>query len=154
VVYAKGNVEWDSRYISWTIEDITGEKPAPEVTAEPAAPAAPSEIKPGPFEGSIDNDFFVELMAANPDSIQLIDVRTQQEYDAGHIPSATRMDVNMLEANIDSFTDEKPIVFICATGARSGEAYYLFLDKRPDLKNVYYVDANVSYTPDGNFKIE
>ncbi len=146
-------MEWESRYITWTIEDITDVEPAAEVAEAPAAPAAPSDIKQGPFEGSIDNDFFVELMATNPNSIQLIDVRSQQEFGTGHIPSSINMTVNQLEANIDTFTDEKPIVFICSTGARSGEAYYLFLDKRPDLKNVYYVDANVSYTPDGSFTI-
>ncbi len=146
-------MEWDSRYISWSIEDITDEETAVEAAEAPAAPAPPSDIKQGPFEGSIDNDFFVELMATSPNSIQLIDVRSQREFGTGHIPSAVNMTVDQLEANIDSFTDEKPIVFICSTGARSGEAYYLFLDRRPDLKNVYYVDANVSYTPEGSFTI-
>ncbi|WP_028574666.1 rhodanese-like domain-containing protein [Desulfonatronovibrio hydrogenovorans] len=155
VVYASGNVEWDSRYISWTIEDITPSEPAPEVVREaPPAPAPVSDIKEGPFEGSIDNDFFVELMATNPESIQLIDVRSQQEFGSGHILSSINMTVDQLQENIDSFTDEKPIVFICSTGARSGEAYYLFLDRRPDLQNVYYVDADVSFTPDGSFTIE
>ncbi len=147
-------MEWEEKYTAWTIEDIKDEKPAAEVTEAPAAPAAPSDIKQGPFEGSIDNDFFVELMATNPGSIQLIDVRSQQEFGTGHIPSALNMTVDQLDANIDSFTDEKPIVFICSTGARSGEAYYLFMDKRPDLQNVYYIDANVSYSPDGSFSIE
>lgn len=64
------------------------------------------------------------------------------------------MTVDDLEANIESFTDEKPIVFICSTGARSGEAYYMFQDMRPDLQEVYYVDANVSYTPEGDFTLE
>lgn len=146
-------MEWEEKYITWTIEDITDVKPEPQVAAEPAAPAAPSEIKQGPFEGSVDNDFFVQLMATNPDSIQLIDVRSQQEFGAGHIPSSVNMTVDQLQANIDTFTDEKPIIFICSTGARSGEAYYLFLDRRPDLKNVYYIDANVSYSPDGSFTI-
>ncbi|WP_291323823.1 rhodanese-like domain-containing protein [Desulfonatronospira sp.] len=93
-------------------------------------------------------------MAANPQSIQLIDVRSPAEYAAGHSPSAENMTVDQLEEDIDSFTDEKPIVFICSTGARSGEAYYLFLDKRSDLKGVYYVDATVTYSPDGSFTIE
>jgi len=154
VVYARGNVEWDSRYISWTIDDITDKETAPDIAEEPASPAPPAEIKQGQYEGSIDNEFFVELMQKNPESIKLIDVRTQQEYEAGHIPSAVRMDIDMLEANIDSFTDEKPIVFICATGARAGEGYYLFQDKRPDLNNVYYVDADVSFTPEGSFTIK
>ncbi|WP_045211462.1 rhodanese-like domain-containing protein [Desulfonatronovibrio magnus] len=146
-------MEWDSRYISWTLEDIT-ETPAVEKADEPVAAAPVSEIKQGPFEGSVDTDFFIELMTTNPHSIQLIDVRSQQEFGAGHIPSSINMTVDQLEANINTFTDEKPIIFICSTGARSGEAFYMFMDMRPDLTSVYYIDAEVSYAPDGSFTIE
>lgn len=152
-VYAQGDPEWVKKgYRVWTIEDIT-QAILDETKTEPSA-LPDTGIKQGRFEGSIDNDFFVQLMAANPQSIQLIDVRSPAEYAAGHIPSAENMTVDQLEGDIDSFADEKPIVFICSTGARSGEAYYLFLDKRPDLKSVYYVDATVTYFPDGSFTIE
>ncbi|RQD67059.1 MAG: rhodanese-like domain-containing protein [Desulfonatronovibrio sp. MSAO_Bac4] len=136
------------------MEDITETEPKAEKVPETAAPAPVSDIKQGPFEGSVDTDFFKELMATNPHSIQLIDVRSQQEFGAGHIPSSTNMTVDQLEANINSFTDDKPIIFICSTGARSGEAFYMFMDMRPDLENVHYIDAEVSYSPDGSFTIE
>ncbi len=93
-------------------------------------------------------------MATNPHSIQLIDVRSQQEFGAGHIPESVNMTVDQLEANINAFADEKPIIFICSTGARSGEAFYMFMEMRPDLQNVHYIDAEVSYSPDGSFTIE
>jgi len=65
------------------------------------------------------------------------------------------MTIDELEEQIAAFsTDPKPIVFICSTGARSGEAYYLFQFMRPELQDVYYLDANVSYTPDGEVVIE
>ena len=151
-VYPAGDPEWVERgYVVWTAD-------GPHMTAAaPAAPKAPAEegaLKSGPAEGTIDNDFFVQLMKDNPESIQLIDVRSPAEFNAGHIPSALNMTVNELEDQIAAFsTDDKPIVFICSTGARSGEAYYLFQFMRPDLKDVYYVDANVSYTPAGEFTI-
>lgn len=147
-------MEWDDIYISWTIDDLTDDEVKPEKTEQPATVAPVSEIKQGPYEGSVDTDFFQELVANNPQSIQLIDVRSEQEYGAGHIPSSVNMTVDQLEANIDTFTDEKPIIFICSTGARSGEAFYMFMDMRPDLNNVYYVDAEVSYSPDGSFTIK
>jgi rhodanese-related sulfurtransferase len=48
---------------------------------------------------------------------------------------------------------DKPIVFVCATGARSGEAYYMVKDNRPDIKEVYYLEAEVTYKKDGSYKI-
>ncbi|MFW5731521.1 MAG: rhodanese-like domain-containing protein [Desulfonatronovibrionaceae bacterium] len=155
VVYAQGNKDWDNRYISWTIDDITDSEsrtePQEEAGSEPA-PAA--DIKQGEYEGSIDKEFFAELAKENPGSIQLIDVRDPGEFETGHISSAVNMTIDQLEDQISSFNDDKPIVFICSTGARSGEAYFLFLDERPDLKNVYYLDATVDYASDGSFTIK
>ncbi|SDB09645.1 3-mercaptopyruvate sulfurtransferase SseA, contains two rhodanese domains [Desulfonatronum thiosulfatophilum] len=152
-VYPAGDPEWVERgYIVWTAD---GARQAQDPAPTPAKAAAPAgALKPGSAEGTVDNDFFVQLMRDNPASIQLIDVRSPAEFSAGHIPGARNMTVDMLEDNIKSFsTAEKPIVFICSTGARSGEAFYLFMEMRPDLQEVYYVDANVSYTPTGEFAI-
>jgi len=63
------------------------------------------------------------------------------------------MTVDVLEEKLDAFTAEKPLVFICSTGARSGEAFYMFMAMRPELKEVYYVDATVEYGSDGAFSI-
>ena len=43
------------------------------------------------------------------------------------------------KARSSSLPSDKPIVFVCSTGARSGEAYYMVQDIRPELKEVYYV---------------
>ncbi len=151
-VYSAGDPEWVERgYLVWTADGPHMTAAAP---AAPKAPAVEGALKSGPAEGTIDNDFFVQLMKDNSESIQLIDVRSPAEFAAGHIPSALNMTVNELEDQIAVFsTDDKPIVFICSTGARSGEAFYMFQALRPDLKDVYYVDANVSYTPAGEFTI-
>ena len=50
--------------------------------------------------------------------------------------------------------DAKPIVFVCNTGAKSGEAYYMLQDLRKDLKKVYYLDAESKYNKDGSVKIK
>jgi hypothetical protein len=44
-------------------------------------------------------------------------------------------------------------VFVCNTGARSGEAYYMVQDIRPQLKKVYYLEAETIYNKDGSVKI-
>lgn len=67
------------------------------------------------------------------DTYQLIDVRTAEEREAHNI-GGTHIPLSELENNIDKITTEKPIVFYCATGKRSGEAVKLLQRKRADIK--------------------
>ena len=59
----------------------------------------------------------------------------------------------MLEKTINHLIDDKTIVFVCNSGAQSGEAYYIVQNLRPDLKKVYYLDAECKYNKDGTYKI-
>jgi rhodanese-related sulfurtransferase len=61
--------------------------------------------------------------------------------------------VEEVQENIDEFEGDKPIVFVCSTGARSGECFYMMLDKREELKEVYYIEATIEYEEDGGYKI-
>lgn len=111
------------------------------------------EVKSGGEEGSIDIAQFEKIIAEKPDSITLIDVRDADEYAKGHIPSAINIPVDKLEKDIKKLSADKPIVFVCSTGARSGESYYMVMDMRPDIKDVYYIEAEVDFFKDGSFKI-
>jgi rhodanese-related sulfurtransferase len=102
---------------------------------------------------TIDIEIFKKLISQNPDSVQLIDVRDKDEYEAGHFKTAVNIPTDDLEKNIKTLSDEKPIVFVCNTGAKSGEAYYMLQDLRPDLKKVQYLDAECTYNKDGTYKI-
>lgn len=53
---------------------------------------------------------------------------------------------------IGAMPENMPIVPICSTGARSGEAYDTTMLLRTDL-NAYFLDAKVSYGGDGTFSI-
>lgn len=64
------------------------------------------------------------------------------------------MPVDEVEKKVQSLPTDKPIVFVCATGARSGEAYYMVQDMRPELKKVYYLDAECTYEKDGSYTIK
>ncbi len=48
---------------------------------------------------------------------------------------------------------DKPVVFVCATGSRSGEAYYMTRDLRKDVKDVYYLEATTKWAKDGSCDI-
>ncbi|WP_457552560.1 rhodanese-like domain-containing protein [Desulfobacula sp.] len=116
--------------------------------------SAQSVVAPSGQDGTIDITVFEKILARNPDSIQLIDVRDKDEYDAGHFKPAVNIPTDDLEKTIKTLSDEKSIVFVCNTGAKSGEAYYMLEDLRPDLKKVYYLDAETEYKKDGTFKIK
>ena len=80
-------------------------------------------------------------------------MRDPDEFANGTIKGAKNIPVDKLEAEIPSLPSDKPIVFVCGTGARSGESYYMVQDVRPDLKNVYYIDAEMKVEKDGTFTL-
>ena len=74
-----------------------------------------------PFE-RVDVDRAKELIESG--DIVLIDVREQEEWDAGYIDGATRISVNDIISMqaVDDLPKEQPIVFYCAGGVRSALA--------------------------------
>jgi rhodanese-related sulfurtransferase len=83
----------------------------------------------------------------------LVDVRDPDEYAAGSFKTAVNISTDELENKIATLPSDKPIVFVCNTGSRSGEAYYMVQDIRPELKKVYYLEAETTYNKDGSVKI-
>lgn len=118
------------------------------------AKAAPAQIKAGGEEGSIDIVQFKEIIANRPDSVLLIDVRDADEFKKGSFKTAINIPVDTLEGNIKSLPANKPIVFVCGTGARSGESYYMVQDLRPELKNVFYLEAVLLFNNDGTYTLK
>jgi queuine tRNA-ribosyltransferase len=54
----------------------------------------------------------------------LIDVRTDDEFNSGHVPGAQHISLNDLPDNLDSLGSlrDQSFYLICASGARSGRA--------------------------------
>jgi rhodanese-related sulfurtransferase len=138
--YTKVNV-FDAGYPAWIA--YAGKDSTVKTTA----------IKSGGDEGSIDNKLFTKLVKEDPSSLYIIDVRDPAEFATGSFQSAVNIPVDQLEAKIPSLPSTKPIVFVCGTGARSGEAFYMVQDVRPELKEVYYVEAEIAFNKDGSFKL-
>ncbi len=112
------------------------------------------KVQAGTSEGTIDLAKFQDIVVNNPDSILLVDVRDPDEFAAGSFKTAVNIPVDALEARIKGFPTDKPIVYFCATGARSGEAFYMTQDVRESLKNVFYVEAEIEFKGDGKFEIK
>ena len=51
---------------------------------------------------------------------QLIDVRENDEWDAGHYKIATHIPMGSIVENIDKLMADKKYIFVCRSGARSG----------------------------------
>lgn len=66
----------------------------------------------------------METLLAKDKSIQLIDVRTPEEYSAGHIEGARLMDYYEpnFAAHLANLDKTKPVAVYCAVGGRSGSA--------------------------------
>lgn len=128
--------------------------PAWEKIAGASGPQKVSvEIQSGKEEGSIDTTYFEKLLNENPQSILVIDVRKPAEFEAGHFKTAVNIPVNELQKKAAALPADKPIVFVCNTGAQSGESFFIMKDVRPELKKVYYLDAVSIYNKDGSYKI-
>ncbi|MFO7628412.1 MAG: rhodanese-like domain-containing protein, partial [Prochlorococcaceae cyanobacterium] len=55
--------------------------------------------------------------------IAIIDVREAWEYDQGHIPGATLIPLDRLMGRLDEVPTDLPVVLVCRSANRSGQAY-------------------------------
>ena len=58
--------------------------------------------------------------------IQLIDIREDYEHEAGRIAGARHVAVELLAAQAETIERDRPVVFYCRVGARSGMAAHAF----------------------------
>jgi len=58
--------------------------------------------------------------------LQLIDVREPYEHEAGRIAGARHVELERLASKADTIDRERPVVFYCRLGARSGMAANAF----------------------------
>jgi phage shock protein E len=77
---------------------------------------------PAPKGGPVPLEQAEKLMA---DDIQVLDVRTQEEWDAGHLEGAKKVTVteeNFLEKAKATLDPKKPVLVYCRSGSRSEKA--------------------------------
>jgi len=122
--------------------------------AEPfEASAGGAKIQAGEDGDTITVASFNDIMKNAPDSIYLYDVRDAGEFTKGSMPGAVSLPVEDLEGKIETLPTDKPIVFVCSTGARSGEAYDIVKLLKEDMK-VFFLDAEVTYHGGGKYALQ
>jgi rhodanese-related sulfurtransferase len=90
----------------------------PDITAD----TTPLEAQT-PIIADITTQEAAALIEDNPGLI-IIDVRTQAEFDSGHIENAINLDYNSdsFQQELDSLDKDKTYLVYCAVGARSASA--------------------------------
>ena len=103
---------------------------------------------PKPRPGEISIAEFTTLAKATPADVLILDVRNQDEANAGMIKGAKLIPDEDLLARIGEVPKDKRIVTHCATGVRAEMAYHKLKDKG---YKVNFVKADIAIKKDGSF---
>ncbi len=108
----------------------------------------------GEDEGTVDGDWFKANLGKMP-TVQIIDVRSPEEFKDGYLPGAINIEAEKLKAKefYAKLPKGKTIVFNCSAGARSMEAWMKLNDAKIDVSKIFYFDANLDCAK-GKCKIE
>lgn len=76
------------------------------------------------------------LLDADDDSFFVLDVRTQAEFDAGHLPGATHIPVEQLRERLDEVPRERKVAAYCKVGQRGYLATRILMQNGFDAANL------------------
>ncbi len=82
----------------------------------------------------------------------ILDVRTDAEFAAGHVPGALHIPVDALEARLEEIP-EKSILILCRTGRRAEAAWNVLHKARPQ-QSIWFLKAKPGYGSDGSWTFE
>ena len=144
LTYPPGYPEWEKLH--------GAPAPAAAATGGAAAATAGAALVPGKEKGSVTVASFEQVWKANPGSIMLVDVRDPKEVAAGTIKGSVNIPMNELEKKVATLPTDKPVVFVCGTGARSGEAYDT-VKLLGGKVQASFLDADVKFNADGSYSM-
>ncbi|HZH60873.1 MAG TPA: rhodanese-like domain-containing protein [Metabacillus sp.] len=78
----------------------------------------------------------VQCKLENGEDIELIDVREDEEVEAGMIPQARHIRMNDIPEQLDVLDKNKETIFICRSGGRSANVCAYLQDKGYDVVNM------------------
>lgn len=100
----------------------------------------------------LDAKAFNKMLEDN-DEIQLIDVRTPEEFQSGHIVNANNINIydSNFENEISKLDKEKPVLVYCRSGGRSSTASNRLKDL--GYKFVYDLEGGITSWNDNNYEV-
>jgi rhodanese-related sulfurtransferase len=114
------------------------------------APAMKVAYVPKPRPGSLPAEEFRKIAANTPADTLILDVRNQDEGNAGMIKGAMLVPDEEILARIGEIPKDKRIVTHCSTGIRAEMAYHKLKEKG---YKVAFLNADLDIARDGKFKI-
>ena len=72
----------------------------------------------------------------------LIDVRTQSEYDAHHVPGSKHIPIDDLSAKLETLSQQDRLIFICQAGGRAYSAAELM--RSIGAQDIFVVEGGMS----------
>jgi rhodanese-related sulfurtransferase len=86
-----------------------------------------NDAMPHPFHAEdVDVDPEQARALIEAGEVQLVDVREPHEWDAGRIAGARHIELERLASEAESLDRDRPVLFYCRLGARSGMAANAF----------------------------
>ena len=88
------------------------------------------------------------------ENLTLIDVREPYEWEAGHVPGSTHVEMETLGQRLDEIPEDRPVAFLCLGGGRSGIVATTLKARGYDAYNVEggfreWFEAGLPTEPDG-----
>ena len=82
----------------------------------------------------------------------LLDVRTQGEYNEGHINGSTLIPVELIESKLDEIPKDEKILVYCRSGRRSAQASQILVDN--GFKQVYNMKGGIIEWTNSDYEVE
>ena len=91
-------------------------------------------VDPGPVEPEA-----AKTMIQQQKDLLVLDVRNPNEFVVAHYPGALNIPVNELETRFSEVPAGRPVLMHCGIGRRANRGYEILKEKRPDIKELYYI---------------
>ncbi|RWZ58745.1 rhodanese-like domain-containing protein [Halobacillus fulvus] len=78
----------------------------------------------------------VEQKLSNGESLNIIDVREDEEVATGMIPGAKHIPLGSIDARMNELDSSKPYIMVCRSGGRSGQATQFLEQQGFDVTNM------------------
>lgn len=114
--------------------------------------ATPTEIVyvPKPKPGVVSIEMFANAVDNKASDVVVLDVRTDEETEAGSIAGAVAIPAEEVFERLDEIPKDKKVYVHCSTGVRAEMAYLTLKEKG---YQVNYLDANITVAQGGDFNI-
>ncbi len=104
-----------------------------------------------PPAGALQPKAALALMDELGRKLTIVDVRTKEEFDQGHVPGAILAPLSDLDAQLRRIPAETPVLLVCRTGRRAEAAYEKIRAARPGSTLLWFLRGSPEYRSDGSF---